>query len=62
MAFEDRDGGTRCRWQSPARLTTGSTGTVVYDHWLLGELRDVVATVQYPALSLPVVSPHVKPS
>ncbi|MEZ5630602.1 MAG: site-specific integrase [Burkholderiaceae bacterium] len=38
--------------------TAGSTGTVVYDHWLLEELRDAVEAIRYPVLALPVVSPH----
>ncbi len=36
----------------------GSVGTVVYDHWTLGELRQAVECIKYPFLSLPVVSPH----
>jgi integrase len=39
--------------------TSGSTGTVVYDHWLLAELRAAVEAIRYPVLELPRVSPHL---
>lgn len=39
----------------------GSVGTVVYDHWTLGELKQAVECIKYPFLSLPVVSPHGGP-
>lgn len=35
----------------------GSIGTVVYDHWTLQEIRSAVEAIQYPELTLPVVSP-----
>jgi len=38
--------------------TTGSIGTVVYDHWTLEEIQKAVESIQYPVLKLPVVSPH----
>jgi integrase len=36
----------------------GSVGTVVYGHWTLTEIRAAVEAIKYPALALPVVSPH----
>lgn len=39
--------------------TRGSTGDMVYDHWLLNEIRDAVEAIKYPVLTLPTVSPHV---
>lgn len=36
----------------------GSVGTVVYGHWTLKEIQAAVEAIQYPALALPVVSPH----
>lgn len=38
--------------------TQGSVGTVVYDHWTLQETQMAVEAITYPALKLPVVSPH----
>lgn len=36
----------------------GSIGTVVYDHFTLEEIQKAIEAIQYPALVLPVVSPH----
>lgn len=38
--------------------TRGSVGDVVYDGVLLGELRPGVEAIRYPAIRLPLVSPH----
>lgn len=38
--------------------TVGSIGTVVYDHRTLEEVQEAVEAIRYPALTLPVVSPH----
>ncbi|AOS78899.1 MULTISPECIES: site-specific integrase [Hydrogenophaga] len=38
--------------------TKGSVGDVVYDGVLLEELKPGVEAIRYPALALPVVSPH----
>ncbi len=40
--------------------TKGSIGDRVYDGPLLAELRPAVEAIRYPALALPVVSPHAK--
>lgn len=40
----------------------GSVGDVVYDGVLLEELIPAIESIQYPYLSLPVVSPHAKPT
>jgi integrase len=37
--------------------TTGSIGTVVYDHHTLSEVQEAVEAIRYPALKLPVVGP-----
>jgi len=36
----------------------GSIGTVVYDHFTLEEIKKAIEAIQYPALVLPMVSPH----
>jgi len=41
--------------------TRGSIGDVVYDGVLLEELIPAVEAIRYPALALPVVSPHASP-
>jgi integrase len=40
--------------------TKGSIGDVVYDHWLLEELRPAVEAIKYPYLNLPRVYPVAK--